>query len=100
MLFTSIRKGPRRAREVSQRERQTLRTEFDTDQLRIFCMTSAQEKIARSCLLAAENGTMSFPEIVQTLMQASFESYMIDFRRRRATYYLPNGESVEHPTQE
>jgi uncharacterized protein YbcV (DUF1398 family) len=63
-------------------------------------MTSVQEKTAKSCLLAAENGTMSFPEIVQMLMQAGFESYVIDFRRCRATYYLPNGESVEHPTHE
>jgi uncharacterized protein YbcV (DUF1398 family) len=60
-------------------------------------MTSAQENTAKSCLLAAENNTMTFPEIVQMLMKAGFESYAIDFRRCRATYYLPDGQSVEHP---
>lgn len=38
---------------------------------------------------------MAFPQIVRTLMEAGFESYAIDFRRATATYYLPNGESVE-----
>lgn len=59
-------------------------------------MTPAQENTARSCLQGAENGTMAFPEIVQTLMQEGFESYAIDFRRDRAIYYLPDGQSVEY----
>ena len=37
---------------------------------------------------------MTFPEIVQTLMQAGFESYSINFRRARAIYYLRDGQSV------
>jgi hypothetical protein len=61
-------------------------------------MTPAQENAAKSCLLAAENDTMTFPEIVQTLIQEGFESYAIDFRRGRAIYYLPDGQSVEYPT--
>ncbi len=52
---------------------------------------------ARACLEGAEANIMTFPEIVQTLMQAGFESYRIDFRRAVATYYLPNGDSVEIP---
>ena len=63
-------------------------------------MTPAQKEIANTCLRAAENNTMTFPEIVQTLMQAGFESYSIDFRRARAIYYLRDGQSVEHPTHE
>ncbi|TCR68413.1 uncharacterized protein DUF1398 [Bosea sp. BK604] len=31
-------------------------------------------------------------------MKAGFESYAIDFRRATATYYLPDGESIELPT--
>lgn len=38
---------------------------------------------------------MAFPEIVGTLMQEGFESYTIDFRRATATYYLPDGDSLE-----
>lgn len=38
---------------------------------------------------------MSFPQIVARLMETGFESYAIDLRRGRATYYLPDGDSVE-----
>ncbi|QIP00158.1 DUF1398 domain-containing protein [Bradyrhizobium symbiodeficiens] len=62
-------------------------------------MTPAQENIAKSCLLGAENNTMTFPEIVQALTREGFESYAIDFRRGRAIYYLPDGQSVEYPTR-
>src|ERR1700722_3475371 len=61
-------------------------------------MTPAQENAAKSCLLGAENDTMTFPVIVQTLIQAGFESYAIDYRRCRAIYYLPDGQSAEYPT--
>ena len=40
---------------------------------------------------------MTFPQIVGTLTTAGFESYMVDFRRAVATYYLPDGESIELP---
>ncbi len=55
-------------------------------------------KIAQTCLEGAETNTMTFPEIVGTLMQAGFERYAIDFRRATATYYLPDGDSVVLPT--
>lgn len=55
-------------------------------------------EIARTCLDGAENNSMTFPQIVGTLMQAGFESYAIDFRRATATYYLPDGNSVVLPT--
>ncbi|AMJ60811.1 DUF1398 domain-containing protein [Bosea sp. PAMC 26642] len=55
--------------------------------------------IAQTCLDAAENNTMAFPQIVGKLMQEGFESYMIDYRGATATYYLPDGESVALPTK-
>jgi uncharacterized protein YbcV (DUF1398 family) len=60
-------------------------------------MNEHQKAIARTCLEAAEGNTMAFPEIVGMLMEAGIESYAIDFRRATATYYLPNGESIELP---
>lgn len=60
-------------------------------------MNENQEAVARTCLEAAERNTMAFPQIVGTLMDAGFESYAIDFRRATATYYLPDGESIELP---
>jgi len=58
-------------------------------------MTPQQQHTAALCLQAAETGTMSFPEIVATLIGAGFESYLIDFRRNAATYYLPDGAHTE-----
>ncbi|WP_213741140.1 DUF1398 domain-containing protein [Bradyrhizobium sp. dw_411] len=63
-------------------------------------MTPAQESLAKSCLLGAENDTMTFPEIVGALFQAGFESYAIDYRRCRAIYYLPDGQSTEYATHQ
>jgi uncharacterized protein YbcV (DUF1398 family) len=51
-------------------------------------------KIAQSCLDAAEYNSMTFPQIVGKLMQAGFESYAVDFRRAKATYYRADGDSV------
>jgi uncharacterized protein YbcV (DUF1398 family) len=51
-------------------------------------------KIAQTCLEGAATNTITFPQIVATLMQEGFESYAVDFRRATATYFLPNGDSV------
>jgi uncharacterized protein YbcV (DUF1398 family) len=56
--------------------------------------------VARRCLDGAEANTMTFPEIVALLGQTGFESYAVDFRRNTATYYLPEGDSVELATHE
>jgi len=57
-----------------------------------------KQAIARRCLEGAESGTMSFPQIVEALMAAGFDGYLIDLRLGRATYYLPDGEGLELPT--
>lgn len=56
-------------------------------------------QLATDCLHDAEDGSRSFPQIVQTLMEAGFESYAVDFRRGTATYFLPDGDSVVVPTR-
>jgi uncharacterized protein YbcV (DUF1398 family) len=61
-------------------------------------MDDRKSSVASSCLKGAEANTMTFPQIVATLMQEGFESYAIDFRRAVAIYYLPDGDSVELPT--
>ncbi|HZB90548.1 MAG TPA: DUF1398 family protein [Stellaceae bacterium] len=58
-------------------------------------MDDRQKTVARTCLEGAEGNTMTFPQIVKTLIEAGFESYTIDFRRAVATYYLPDGDGVE-----
>ncbi len=57
------------------------------------------EAVAKQCLEGAEANTMSFPEIVGTLIENGFESYRVDYMRHTATYYLTDGDSVELPTQ-
>eukprot|EP01137_Pigoraptor_chileana_P020763 Opistho-2@83580 len=61
-------------------------------------MESRLIEVAKRCLVAAETGSMQFPEIVGALIGAGFESYVIDFRRATATYFLADGSSVELPT--
>ncbi|HWG68410.1 MAG TPA: DUF1398 family protein [Steroidobacteraceae bacterium] len=61
-------------------------------------MDTRKQAIARRCLEGAESGTMSFPQIVEALMAAGFDGYLIDLRLGRATYYLPDGEGLELPT--
>lgn len=53
---------------------------------------------ARTCLAGAEKNTMTFPQIVGALTAAGFEGYSIDLRRGRATYYLPDGASLDLET--
>lgn len=54
--------------------------------------------VAEHCLRAAEDGTMTFPQIVGALIEAGFESYAVDFRRATAIYYRPDGDSIELAT--
>lgn len=56
--------------------------------------------IAQACLNGSETNTMTFPQAVGTLLAAGFEGYAIDFRRRTATYYLNDGETVLLPLRD
>ena len=60
-------------------------------------MNDQQRTTAGACLDGAEGNRMAFPQIVGTLIEAGFESYAVDFRRATATYYLPDGQSLELP---
>ncbi len=62
-------------------------------------MNEHQKATAGTCLEADEGNTVSFPQIVGALTDAGFESYAIDFRRATATFYLPDGESIELPAK-
>jgi uncharacterized protein YbcV (DUF1398 family) len=50
--------------------------------------------IAEGCLAAASDKTMSFPEIVGTLIGAGFEGYVVDYRLGTTSFFLPDGEAV------
>ncbi|MFV0292976.1 MAG: DUF1398 domain-containing protein [Paracoccus sp. (in: a-proteobacteria)] len=61
-------------------------------------MKAELQRVAQECLDGAENDSMIFLQIVGRLIEAGFESYMVDFRRARAVYYLPDGDSIELET--
>jgi uncharacterized protein YbcV (DUF1398 family) len=50
--------------------------------------------IAETCLQAAHDGSLNFPEIVGKLIAVGFEGYAVDYRRNSQTFYLPDGDSV------
>jgi uncharacterized protein YbcV (DUF1398 family) len=50
---------------------------------------------AQRCLSAAYEGTLSFPAIVGALVEVGFEGYEVDYRRGTATYFVPDGDSVQ-----
>ena len=57
-------------------------------------MDAERSSIAETCLHAAHDGSLSFPEIVGRLIAAGFEGYTVDYRRNSQTFYLPDGDSV------
>src|SRR5690606_10128623 len=60
-------------------------------------MNAERIAIAKACLDAAHDRSLSFPQIVGKLLQAGFEGYAVDFRRHAQVYYLPDGDNVELP---
>ena len=54
-------------------------------------MATNWKDVARACLEGAESGVMTFPQIVKTLIEASFDGYSVDFRRAAAADHLPDG---------
>lgn len=58
-------------------------------------MDAGRTAIAQDCLRAAHDGSLSFPEIIEKLLEAGFEGYSVDYRRNSQIYYLPDGDNVE-----
>lgn len=57
-------------------------------------MDAERIAIAETCLHAAHDGTLGFPEIVGRLIAAGFEGYAVDYRRNTQTFHLPDGDSL------
>ena len=58
-------------------------------------MDTQQRAVARQCLEAADNGTMTFPQIIGALLAAGFDGYLVDLRLAQNTYYLSSGAGLE-----
>lgn len=61
-------------------------------------MDDRSKQVAESCLRAAQDNSMTFPQIVGKLIEDGFESYTVDYRTSTATYYRPDGDSIQLPT--
>ncbi len=57
-------------------------------------MDAERTVVAKACLDAAHDGSLSFPEIIGQLLGAGFEGYAVDYRRNTQTYYLSDGDSA------
>ena len=57
-------------------------------------MDAEQSAVAKACLDAAHEGSLSFPEIIGRLVGAGFEGYAVDYRRNTQVYYLPDGDNI------
>ncbi len=57
-------------------------------------MDAERAFIAETCLHAAHDGSLSFPETVGQLIADGFEGYTVDYRRNTQTFYLPDGDSL------
>jgi uncharacterized protein YbcV (DUF1398 family) len=65
-------------------------------------MEQRVKDVIEDCARASHAGTRAFGAIVGALIDAGVEGYYVDYRARRTTYYLPNGQShtVALPTPE
>lgn len=57
-------------------------------------MNAERISVAKACLDAAHDGSLSFPQIVGELIDAGFEGYTVDYRRNCQSYYTPEGDSL------
>jgi len=58
-------------------------------------MNEAIEATIREAVDGSSKGRLYFKEVIGLLMQAGVESYMTDYRARRTTYYLPDGQTLD-----
>jgi uncharacterized protein YbcV (DUF1398 family) len=54
--------------------------------------------VARTTLEGSEDGTVTFAQSVQSLSEAGFDGYAVDFRRNIRTYYMRDGQAYELAT--
>jgi len=57
-------------------------------------MEQAVESVIRETLNASNDGRIHFGQVVGNLVSAGVESYVVDYRTGRATYYMPSGDTL------
>jgi uncharacterized protein YbcV (DUF1398 family) len=57
-------------------------------------MNSTSQALIREAADGATEGRLHFGQVIGLLVEAGVESYAVDYRTRRTTYYLPSGKTV------
>lgn len=52
------------------------------------------EQLIRTAATGSTEGQLHFGQVIGLLMQAGVESYVVDYRTDRATYYLPDDDTL------
>ncbi len=61
-------------------------------------MTPQTQQLIREAARGSTEGRLHFGQVIGLLMQAGVESYVADYRSRRTTYYLPDGDTLNLDT--
>ena len=60
-------------------------------------MNQNTSNVIQTTFEASSAGRIHFGEVIRQLMSVGVESYHVDFRAGRATYYLPDGALLDIP---
>ena len=58
-------------------------------------MNEETRSVIQATFNASNNGSIHFGEVVDQLMGVQVESYHVDYRSGRTTYYLPDGSTLD-----
>jgi uncharacterized protein YbcV (DUF1398 family) len=58
-------------------------------------MNEATRTTVRSTFEASNQGAIHFGQVIDQLVSAGVESYHVDYRSGRTTYYLPDGSTAD-----
>ena len=58
-------------------------------------MQDSTRALIQSTFQASNQGSIHFGQVIGQLMSAGVETYHVDYRSGRATYYLPGGETLD-----
>ena len=54
-------------------------------------------QVIHELAIATQQGKITFPQVVQGLLEAGVESYLVDFATRQKTHYLSDGTTYTEP---
>ena len=61
-------------------------------------MNDSTRALIHEAAQGSSESRLHFGQVIGLLMQAGVESYTVDYRAQRSTYYLPDGEALDLDT--